>query len=186
MCGRGQGVQVGREGKGGEEGVFGGDIFVLVVQCALEAAMTVVMLLVLFSIPVPGSTHGKRASAFHPHRAAPPHITPASRPPPLLVVFHPPSCALRANTQVRRAESVAPPPPSRQELKLLGWTPPVVTQLRALSGRALRDVARDPYLATLHVVLTPLMGLLVGTLFGDLRRDNSETAGIQVGQQLRS
>lgn len=63
------------------------------------------------------------------------------------------------------------------------WTPPITTQLRALSGRALRDVGRNPYLAALHVVLTPLVGLLVGSLFGDLRRDNDETAGIQVGQQ---
>lgn len=61
----------------------------------------------------------------------------------------------------------------------------MTTQLHALSGRALRDVARDPYLATLHVVMTPLVGLFVGNLFGDLRRDNSETAGIQVGAAWR-
>ncbi|CAM9125191.1 unnamed protein product [Ectocarpus sp. 6 AP-2014] len=78
--------------------------------------------------------------------------------------------------KVRCAESAAPPSLGQ---KLLAWAPPVTTQLRALMGRAVRDVARDPYLATLHLVLTPLVGLLVGSLFGDLRRDNDQTAGIQ-------
>lgn len=68
----------------------------------------------------------------------------------------------------------------------MAWTPSIATQLRALSGRALRDVARDPYLATLHVVLTPLVGLLVGSLFGDLRRENGQTSGIQVGARRGS
>lgn len=91
--------------------------------------------------------------------------------------------------KVRAAEAVAPP------LSSLVWhtkasrvcrrgnsrTPTVATQLRALAGRALLNVARDPYLAALHVVLTPLVGLLVGSMFGDLRRLNEETAGVQVG-----
>ncbi|CAN0077098.1 unnamed protein product [Hapterophycus canaliculatus] len=79
--------------------------------------------------------------------------------------------------KVRSAEATAPPPLGR---KVVAWTPPFLKQLRALSGRALRDVARDPYLAGLHLILTPLAGLLVGSLFGDLRRYNEETAGIQV------
>lgn len=98
-------------------------------------------------------------------------------------------CPLRVTTyvcgnklnQVHGAEVAAPPPLGR---KVVAWTPPVATQLRALSGRALRDVARDPYLAALHLVLTPLVGLLVGSLFGDLRRYNEETAGVQVRVEL--
>lgn len=59
-------------------------------------------------------------------------------------------------------------------------TPPLLTQLRALSGRALLNVARDPYLAGLHLVLTPVAGVLAGSMFDDLRTLNQETAGIQV------
>lgn len=59
-------------------------------------------------------------------------------------------------------------------------TPPMYVQLRALAGRAMLNVTRDPYLAALHLVLLPLVGLLLGGLFGDLRRLNEETAGIQV------
>lgn len=59
-------------------------------------------------------------------------------------------------------------------------TPPMYVQLRSLSGRAMLNVTRDPYLAALHLVLLPLVGLLLGGLFGDLRRLNEETAGIQV------
>ena len=56
----------------------------------------------------------------------------------------------------------------------------MVTQLRALTRRAFLNVARDPYLASLHMVLLPVVGLLSGTSFGDLRRFNEESAGIQV------
>ena len=59
-------------------------------------------------------------------------------------------------------------------------TPPMMTQLHALTKRAFLNVARDPYLAALHLVLLPIVGLLSGTSFGDLRRFNEETAGIQV------
>ena len=56
----------------------------------------------------------------------------------------------------------------------------MMTQLHALTKRAFLNVARDPYLAALHLVLLPIVGLLSGTSFGDLRRFNEETAGIQV------
>ena len=83
---------------------------------------------------------------------------------------------------MRRAEAAAPA--SLGDMPGDGTstnrTPPMITQLRALTGRAFLNVARDPYLAGLHVVLLPCVGLLSGTSFGDLRRFNEETAGIQV------
>lgn len=59
-------------------------------------------------------------------------------------------------------------------------SPSLGTQLNALLRRSALNVARDPYLAGLHVVLTVCVGLVVGTLFRDLGRLNGETAGVQV------
>lgn len=61
-----------------------------------------------------------------------------------------------------------------------GRTPLIPIQVKALAGRALLNVVRDPYLATLHLLLTPLVGVVVGSMFEDLRRLDSESAGVQV------
>lgn len=57
--------------------------------------------------------------------------------------------------------------------------PSIVTQFKALGRRALLNAARDPYLGALHLILTPMVGLVVGLMFQDLRRLNEETAGVQ-------
>ena len=91
---------------------------------------------------------------------------------------------------MRNAESLAPPPLSFAAIIAgrgvccycgsASRTASLPVQLKALFGRALLNVARDPYLGALHVLLLPLAGLLMGTLFGDLTRLNEETAGVQV------
>lgn len=59
-------------------------------------------------------------------------------------------------------------------------SPPLPTQLSALLRRSALNVARDPYLAWLHIVLTLCIGLVLGSLFKDLGRLNGRTAGVQV------
>lgn len=63
---------------------------------------------------------------------------------------------------------------------LVRASPPLPTQLSALLRRSALNVARDPYLASLHIVLTLCVGLVVGSLFKDLGRLNRSTAGVQV------
>lgn len=84
---------------------------------------------------------------------------------------------------MRTAGASGPPPTS-----LFGFdaettrkSPPVATQLNALLRRSVLNVARDPYLAALHLLLTVCVGLVVGSLFRDLGRLNGSTAGVQVG-----
>ena len=103
---------------------------------------------------------------------------------------------------MRAAEASAPPPPAfvsgfvrnvrpRRNHDpcddAWGTSPPLATQLSALLWRSALNVARDPYLAGLHVVLTVCVGLVVGSLFWDLKRLNESTAGVQVtdfGQRI--
>lgn len=88
------------------------------------------------------------------------------------------------HTQVRTAEaSYASPATNGVEgVDVTAVRPPpyLGTQLNALLRRSALNVARDPYLAGLHVVLTVCVGLVVGLLFRDLGRLNEETAGVQV------
>ncbi|CAN0134673.1 unnamed protein product, partial [Ectocarpus sp. 4 AP-2014] len=85
--------------------------------------------------------------------------------------------------QVRAAETSGPPPTSLFGIHgsaTIGRTPPpVCTQLSALLQRASINVARDPYLAGLHIVLTVFVGVVVGSLFRDLGRLNGCTAGVR-------
>lgn len=84
--------------------------------------------------------------------------------------------------QVRAAEASGPPPPSLLDIDAEAWRkpPPITTQLSALLRRSALNVARDPYLAGLHLLLTLCVGLVVGSLFKDLWRLNGSTAGVQV------
>ncbi|CAN0243469.1 unnamed protein product, partial [Ectocarpus sp. 8 AP-2014] len=85
--------------------------------------------------------------------------------------------------QVRAAEASGPPPTSlfgiHGSATIRRTPPPVCTQLSALLQRASINVARDPYLAGLHIVLTVFVGVVVGSLFRDLGRLNGCTAGVQ-------
>lgn len=121
----------------------------------------------------------------HPMPASHPSRPPPRPLPPLPSDLHEPAARPRY-PQVHSAEQSAPPPLSlgrsrRRQCGRSSRTPSIFTQSKVLSGRALLNVARDPYLATLHLLLTPVIGVVVGSLFGDLRHLNSETAGIQVG-----
>lgn len=84
--------------------------------------------------------------------------------------------------KVRAAEASGPPATSLYgfDLETTRESPPVATQLNALLRRSALNVARDPYLAALHVLLTVCVGLVVGSLFRDLGRLNESTAGVQV------
>lgn len=88
-------------------------------------------------------------------------------------------------SKVRAAEASGPPPTSlfgiHSSAARRRAPPPVCTQLSALLQRASINVARDPYLAGLHIVLTVFVGVVVGSLFRDLGRLNGCTAGVQVG-----
>lgn len=86
---------------------------------------------------------------------------------------------------MRAAEAAGPPVTS-----LLGFdaetvreSPAISIQLNALFHRSVLNVARDPYLAALHVLLTVCVGVVVGSLFRDLSRLNGCTAGVQVRVQ---
>lgn len=87
--------------------------------------------------------------------------------------------------QVRAAEASGPPASALMESEASRYAarapPPFWTQLDALVRRSALNVARDPYLAWLHVLLTLATGVVLGLLFRDLPRLNEETAGVQVG-----
>lgn len=83
---------------------------------------------------------------------------------------------------MRSAEASGPPATSLYgfDAETTRVSPPVKTQLNALLRRSALNVARDPYLAALHLLLTVCVGLVVGSLFRDLGRLNGSTAGVQV------